>query len=268
MKPFQKLYRLLLACVLINLVTLAHAQEWHELPEIGKLFEKAGIRGTFVLSRPDQNAFYGYNQQRAEQRFLPASTFKIPNSLIAFETGVVKDEEQIFPYGGQPVWSKAWAQDMNIREAIAVSNVPVYQEIARRIGLERMKHFVQESHYGNADIGTKVDDFWLAGPLKISAIEQVRFLDALMAGKVPFSAQSIQHLHNIMPAEQGEKGKLFFKTGWTGRSLQPKTGWLVGWVESGGKTYTFALNMEVDQDTDLQQRLSLGKEAMKVLGLF
>lgn len=268
MTPFQTLYRFFLACILLGLAVAAHAQEWRETPEIGKLFEKAGVRGTFVLSRPDENAFYGYNHPRAEERFLPASTFKVLNTLIGFETGVVKDEAQVFPYGGQPVWSPAWAHDMTIGEAIAVSNVPVYQEIARQIGQERMKHFVQESHYGNADIGHRIDDFWLAGPLKISAIEQVKFLDALMVGKVPFSAESIQHLHNIMPSEQSEKGMMFFKTGWTGRTLEPKTGWLVGWVESGDKTYTFALNLEVNQDADLQQRLALGKEAMRVLGLF
>lgn len=268
MNLVQTLYRLLLTCALLCLAAVAHAQEWREVPEIGKMFEKAGVKGTFVLSRPDENAWYGYNHPRAEERFLPASTFKIINSLIGFETGVIKDEAQVFPYGGQPVWSPSWAHDMTIGEAIAVSNVPVYQDIARQIGQERMAHFVQASHYGNADIGHRVDDFWLAGPLKISAIEQVRFLDALMVGEVPFSAESIQHLYHIMPNEQGEKGKLFFKTGWTGRTLEPKTGWLVGWIESGSKTYTFALNLEVNQDTDLPQRLALAKEAMKMLGLF
>jgi len=68
---------------------------------------------------------------------VPASTFKIANTIIALETGVVKDENEIIPYGGRPF--KHWEKDMSMREAIALSAVPIYQELARRIGLERYR---------------------------------------------------------------------------------------------------------------------------------
>ena len=65
---------------------------------------------------------------------------------------------------------------MGLRKAIAISNVPIYQELARRIGLERMKHYLKSFEYGNTDTGEIIDRFWLDGPLEISALEQVNFL--------------------------------------------------------------------------------------------
>src|SRR5690606_10185028 len=118
--------------------------------------------------------------------FVPASTFKIPNTLIGLATGAVKSVDEIFPYGGQPQPFKTWEKDMGLREAITLSNVPVYQELARRIGLERMQLNLLNMDFGNNEIGTVVDRFWLDGPLKISAVEQTRFLAKLAQGQLLF----------------------------------------------------------------------------------
>lgn len=92
--------------------------------------------------------------------------------MIGLEVGTVKDVDEIFIYDGSPRMFEFWEKDMGLREAIAVSNVPIYQELARRITLEKMNESIQKLNYGNMDIGDKVDMFWLEGPLKISAIEQ------------------------------------------------------------------------------------------------
>lgn len=66
-----------------------------------------------------------------------------------------------------------------MREAITLSAVPIYQEIARRIGHGRMRDWVKWSRYGNEEIGTAVDRFWLDGPLQITASEQTLFMGRL-----------------------------------------------------------------------------------------
>src|SRR5690606_18887771 len=108
---------------------------------------------TFVLYEASADRLALVNAERARQRFVPASTFKITNSLIALETGVVKDADEVIPYGGKPQRVKEWERDMSMRDAIAVSNVPVYQELARRIGLERYKAWLERLKYGNREIG-------------------------------------------------------------------------------------------------------------------
>src|SRR5690242_12595267 len=109
-----------------------------EKPEFATAFEEAGVKGTFAMLDPEKDTIYVHNAARAEQRFVPASTFKIANSLIGLDCGAVANVEEILPYGGKPQFLKAWEKDMSLRDAIRISNVPVYQELARRIGPERM----------------------------------------------------------------------------------------------------------------------------------
>lgn len=44
---------------------------------------------------------------------------------------------------------------MTLGDAMKASAIPVYQDLARRIGLELMSNEVKRVGYGNADIGTK-----------------------------------------------------------------------------------------------------------------
>ncbi|WP_232529360.1 penicillin-binding transpeptidase domain-containing protein [Methylomonas koyamae] len=121
---------------------------WKESTEVGELFKNAGVTGTFVLYDVGADKFVGHNQTRSKVRFVPASTFKIPNSLIGLSVGAVKSVDDVLPYGGKPQPFDAWAKDMGLREAIMLSNVPIYQELARRVGLERMREYVSKLGYG------------------------------------------------------------------------------------------------------------------------
>lgn len=242
---------------------------WQDEPSLAELFKTSGLNGSFALYDPEKNTLRGCNEARAAKRYLPASTFKILNSLIAFETGVVKDVAEILPYGGgsQPV--KAWEKDMTIKEAIALSNVPLYQGIARRIGHARMAEYVRKTTYGNAQIGPGVDDFWLKGPLAISILEQLRFINELTRGLLPFSSRSLTLLREIIPHEPGEKEGfvIFYKTG-LAAAAKPPTAWVVGWVELKGKAYPFALNFDVGREKDPEQRLPIMRKALALLGLY
>ncbi len=207
-----------------------------------------------------------YNGARARQRFVPASTFKIFNSLVALEAGVIKDENEVVPYGGQPQRMKAWEQDMDMRHAIRVSNVPVYQELARRIGLPRMRHYLALAQYGNADTGDMVDRFWLEGPLEISAIEQIDFLKRFVQRRLPFSERNITIVRDLLKQEETPQYAMFAKTGWADK-YQPNVGWLVGWVERGEKVYPFAINIDMRSDKDAVKRLAVARACLMSLGL-
>ncbi len=242
---------------------------WREAPQLAELFKSAGLNGSFVLYDREENTLSGCNFERAGVRYLPASTFKILNSLIAFETGVVKDAAEVLPYGGgaQPV--KVWERDMNLKEAMAVSNVPLYQGVARRVGHARMAEYVRKVAYGNAQIGDKVDDFWLKGPLEISILEQIRFINSLNLGDLPFSPRSQDLLREIMPREaKGKSGAtIFYKTG-LASAAAPPVGWVAGWVELDGKSYPFALNFDITRDEAVPLRLEIMRNALTLLSLY
>ena len=204
---------------------------------------------------------------RAKQAFPPASTFKIANSLIALETGAVRDVDEVIPYGGKPQPFPQWERDMSMREAIAVSNVPVYQEVARRVGLERMDEWVRELGYGNGEIGEVVDRFWLDGPLEINAFEQARFVAMLARGELRVSERSRAMVREILKLEERDGALLYGKTGWA-TSEEPDVGWWVGWVERGGKVYAFALNMDMATEAEAPKRQQIAKALLAELGVW
>lgn len=256
-------------CALLVIIPLlsASAADWKENTKVAEIFKAAGVDGTFVLYDVATGAYIGYNKDRAEKRFVPASTFKIPNSLIGLSVGAVKSVDEILPYRGHPKpFTKAWEKDMGLREAIVVSNVPIYQELARRIGLERMRDNVSKMNYGNREIGTSVDTFWLNGPLKISAVEQTQFLAKLAQGTLPFPETSQKSVRDIARLDKGSNWTLYGKTGWE-NGPDPGVGWWVGWVQKEDRVYVFALNIDIQKESDAVKRIELGKASLMALGI-
>ena len=255
-----------LASVLCLVASQASASEWVVSEAVGKVFKDAGATGTFVLYDVAADRYTVHERKRAETRFVPASTFKIPNTLIALTVDSVDGVDQVLPYGGKKQMRKEWEKDMSLRDAIKVSNVPVYKELARRTGMARMQAQVNRLNYGNKELGGTVDTFWLVGPLKISAVEQVRFLAGLADDKLPFPKEAMAHTREIVLQEKKGETALYAKTGWTDAHT-PDLGWWVGWVSKEGKTYAFALNLDIPDGEDGAKRVSVGKASLAVLGL-
>ncbi|MAU60397.1 MAG: class D beta-lactamase [Parvibaculum sp.] len=234
--------------------------------EPADLFAARGVDGTFVLYDPEMEKLVVVNEERARKRFVPASTFKVANSLIALETGAVKSVDEVLPYGGEPQPFEKWERDMSMREAIAMSNVAIYQEVARRIGLERMRTMLAELDYGNRDPGTVIDRFWLDGPLAISAVEEAEFLARLARSELPLATETQAAVREIMLLEEKDGKRLYGKTGWAFAEGGGGLGWFVGWVEHEGEVHAFALNLDMTEDKQAEWRIPLAKEFLKELG--
>lgn len=246
----------------------APAEKGPELQEVASLaepFKAQNAIGTFVILDPKTGMLQTWNPERAQKRFIPASTFKIANSLIGIETGTVKSVDEVLPYGGKPQPFKDWEKDLGLRDAIKVSSVPIYQELARRIGPERMAAGVKSLGYGNRKTGDVVDRFWLDGPLEISAVEQVQFLRRLLDDKLPLKPETMSIVRSIVPTEAVEGAVIHHKTGW-GTATQPQIGWIVGWLEKDGVNLPFALNIDMADMKDAPKRMLILKACLKDLG--
>lgn len=251
----------------VSVVLAARADEVIRRDELRDVLIRNGVDGAFAGYDVASARLFLVNGPRAQKRINPASTFKIANSLIALETGVVKDENEIIPYrSDSPPLIKEWARDMSMRDAIKLSNVPIYQVLARRIGIERYREWLGRLSYGNAETGVVVDRFWLDGPLAISAVEETRFVAALAQRKLPMSVRSQEIVRDILKYETVEDGAIFAKTGWC-RSCQPQIGWWVGWVEHREGVFAFALNIDIVSPNDLDKRVSIAKELLSKLGV-
>lgn len=238
------------------------ATTYLENKKIDELFLKEKVQGTIVVFNLRKSLYVVHNPTRMETRFVPASTFKIPNSLIGLSVGAVKNVDDILPYGGKPQPFKSWEKNMGLRDAIKISNVPIYKELARRIGLAKMEYNIHKINYGNNKIGNSVDSFWLEGPMKISAFEQIQFLSHLAQKKLPFRKEVQDSVIEIIKLDKGRDWTLYGKTGWANH-----IGWWVGWVAKQNNLFCFALNMDMKNTEDAQRRIFLGKATLKILGI-
>lgn len=244
------------------------ATEFFENDEIKYIFKNQNINGTLVIYDLKKDVFIGYNKKRAEQQFYPASTFKIFNSLIGLETESVRDVEEVFyKYDGKKVFLESWAKDSNLKYAIKVSQVPAYKELAKKIGLKSMKENIEKLNYGNKNIGTKVDSFWLHGPLKISAFEQINLLTLLAQKKLPYNIKHQEEIADITILEKGKDYVLHGKTGWATNNIEIPVGWFVGWLETSDNIFIFATNIDNPTAELLSKREEIVKESFKKLNI-
>jgi beta-lactamase class D len=207
------------------------------------------------------------------RRLSPCSTFKIYNTLIGLELGLIKGaDDPWYEWDGVERFIDGWNQDLTLREAFKVSAVPAYQLLAREIGETRMKEYIEKIGYGSEDISAGIDVFWLPRPdvtsIKISAEEQADLLNKLLDGKLPFSAKNTAILRDIMLVEKTDKGVLYGKTGsGSGPDGEWNLGWFIGFLESGGVTYVFACNITGGKEPSGKTARSIVENIFRVKGL-
>lgn len=242
--------------------------------DLGRFFKNT--EGAFVLYDLKNDRFTRYNDERCRRRFPPYSTFKVPNSLIGLETGVIKDEGFVIAWDRRKYppqnWDREpfihWSRDHNLRSAIKHSVVWYYRELALRVGEPAMKKYVADFQYGNQDISGGLDRFWLGNSLQISADEQVRFLKAFYGGELGLSKRTTDIVKEIIVLEATPSYRLSGKTGGGPLPGGKALGWFVGYVEKEGNVYFFATNLEgADYMAVRDARISLTRRILAELGL-
>ncbi len=229
-------------------------------------FTDEGTVGTFVAYKVDDYLVIASDRERSGEGRLPASTFKIPNSLIALETGVVQDpDKDVFKWDGVKRWNEAWNRDHTLRSAIAVSAFLVYQEIARRIGEARMQKYVDLLEYGNRNIGGGIDQFWVSGDLRIDPVQQVDFIDRLRRGALPIGKRSQDLVRDILPVTKVGDSIIRAKSGLTDHA-HGSLGWMVGWAEKGSAQTVFAMNVDCPEPRHVADRMALTQLLLRDVG--
>jgi len=208
-----------------------------------QIFDRYGLTGTLLIVDPGSNRCFGYNPARWDSGYLPASTFKIANSLIGLETGLA-DTNYIFRWKGEKRALPQWEKDLRLGEAFRASCVPCYQQLARRIGADRMSTYLRKMEYPGMDVHREnIDLFWLEGNSRITPRQQAGFVRRLNEEQLPLSASTMKSMKKIMLLEEGPGYRLSGKTGWAIRNGN-NYGWFVGWLEAGGKVYYVATLVE------------------------
>lgn len=230
-------------------------------PEFQSIIDSSEVTGSILIYDLNENLYYSNDFEWSNKGNLPASTFKIASSIIGLETGEIESESTIFKWDGKKKWLKNWEQDLVLKNAFKFSCVPCYQEIARKIGAQRMNDYVLKLNYGNLKIDSiNIDNFWLEGESRISQVQQIDFLKRLYNSELSISKRTENIIRNIMLIEETDQYKLSGKSGLSNDNGKYNA-WFVGNIELKNNTYLFATNIEpkkeFDFDTFIKKRLNL-----------
>ena len=242
-----------------------------------KYFTENRVIGCFGMYNNSTNQFTFYNKKRfTDSSYLPASTFKIVNSLIGLQTGVISSDSMIIKWDSIKRNVEAWNKDLSMYEAFRVSSVPYYQEVARRIGKEQMEFWMDSVNYGAGAkdtifrINTAIDTFWLDNTLKITPDEELGLVKMLYFNQLPFFKAYQEKVRQAMLFENTTVYRLAYKTGWGKTENRNHLAWMVGWVEENNHPYFFVLNFESpDTNADIPAiRMNILKGILNQLGFF
>jgi len=228
-----------------------------EVNSLQQPFDNCQVEGSITIYDYQKKQWISSDMEDSHHTTLPASTFKILNTLIALETGAVEDENEIIPWIGDEYDTSRYGirpetfHSMSMKEAFQLSAGWAYVELAKRIGKEKYKKYLTQSNYGNVDLSVPGYDFWNFGDFAISPANQIETLIGVYEETLPFSANSFRILKDIMIVEQRDDYVLRAKTGWT-RVEGKNIGWWVGYVEKKDNVYFFATRLINDRSDNNQ----------------
>ena len=228
--------RLLFICCVLALNATAQNSE--------TTFQTCNVKGSTTIYDYNNHLWTTTDSSDSYKGSQPASTFKIINLLIALETGVIKDENAIIKWPGKTDttlygYRPDIYRDISVKEAFELSAGWAFIVLAKKVGREKYKTFLQRSKYGNGDLSEKGDDFWNFGNFHVSPRNQIEFLINVYENKTIFSKHNIAILKKVMVTEKTVNHTLRSKTGWT-RIGGNDIGWWVGYLETKGNVFFFA----------------------------
>lgn len=235
---------------------------------------------TFLVVDFKNDRCWAINEVGLTQRHGPYSTFKIPHTLIALETGAVKsvndriewDQEK---YPAKDFWPETWKQSHTLASAFKHSAVWYYKALVPRIKPADYKKWLAKFHYGNQTFTPGSNEFWLNSELQISPAEQVEFITCLLKNHCGVAASNVAAFESAALQETKNGLTLYAKTG--AGSIDPNNndgafeGWYVGYIKDakGKPVAAFAIYMEAESFAALKDyRKQLSLRLLEDLGLW
>lgn len=222
----------------------------------------------------DKNKISSVNKKRANLPLSPFSTFKVANSLIGLDLGVIKNTKQKLTFDNEsyPVqawWPPVWKlPHYDLTTAFKYSMVAIYRQLANDIGKKNMTVYLDKMHYGNEDISSGLDSFWLNGSMKISAMEQVLLLQKIYHNQFNIKKSSIDALKEVMLVDSQPKYQIYAKTGAGKVDDGSMLGWYIGFVENSSGVHFFAFNFNSPSYAQMKaNRTKLAMNHLRTAGI-
>jgi beta-lactamase class D len=232
-------------------------------------FKQNHSEGCFALFNNSNGRFTIYNLARyRDSAFMPVGTFDLMDALVGLQTGVVTNDSMIIKWDGRDRGVPEWNKDMSLHQAIQVSALPYFQEVARRLGKDTMQLWLDSVKYGNRKIGAGLDSFWINNSLKLTPDEELGFIKRLFFNQLPFFKNNQQAVKDAMLMEDKPAYRLSYHAGMATKMDGTNLATVTGWIQENQHPYFFILNMESkDPNADLKTtRITVLKQILNQMG--
>lgn len=219
--------------------------------------------GCFIIYDFKTDLTYTYNENNANKRMSPCSTFKICASLFALDAGVI-DTETVYEWDRTKYKINGWNDNQTLSSAVKYSVVWFFQKLAINIGKSNMQAYIDKIDYGNRNISGGISNFWLLSSLETSPNEQIELLKKLYNNQLPFSKDTQDKVKDILILEENENFSLSGKTG-TGEN---KLGWFIGMIKNKQKQYAFVTNIEGISDANGQRAKEITISILEYMNIY
>lgn len=243
------------------------------------ILQENGYEGVIVLYDYENDKLFTSHINKTNKRVLPASTFKIFNTLMFLDLAIVQDTSDVETWNGKEYRHKgkkisAWCKDTNLADAFRNSTVWYYKKKSKSIMFRTYKKLLKKNKYGKV-YGKNKDrlDFWNEGKkIGVSAKDQIKFLVKLKDYRLTFRKTHIDIVKELMVVDQTDDYILRAKSGWTiskGSKFKDghDIGWYVGYVEYKDNSYFFAVRLEKSlndlRESFSQDRIDITKSALR-----
>lgn len=200
--------------------------------------------GCFLLYDTESEIMTVYNEDQADTRVSPDSTYKIYDALFALDQGIISPEESCLSWSGEQYPFPEWNQDQTLRSAMAASVNWYFQSLDAEMGVDTIRSYLQRIHYGNQAVSRNLDSYWMESSLKISPSEQLSLLRSFYENEWGFNPEYIESVKDTLWLSSSSDSVLYGKTGTGQVNGVNRNGWFVGFVESSGHTFFFVTNLQ------------------------
>lgn len=232
--------------------------------DLKKYFDSSNVEGCFALLNNQMGNITVYNMKLDTQRLSTGTSFKIPETLIGIQTGKIINENSTLDNDSSA------KNNLTLKQAFAGSSIPYFQSLAREIGKDTLKFWLDSLGYGNKKISGPVDSFWLNNDLKISPDEQLGLMSKLYFDQLPFQKYAQEMVASMMLQEDDSLYKFSYATGNGLDEKNHQIAWNLGWIEENRHIYFFVTFIKTpDESMDVKTTaINISKSVLKALGFF
>lgn len=184
----------------------------------------AGLNGAAVIYEPEENRYQIYNQDLAQTRRSPCSTFKIISSLIALENEVIDD-----------IGKERMQKEL---DKLSYGNCDISDWEGR-----------QNTNNNNRAL----TGFWIESSLKISPKEQTEVMERIFGDTSSYSKESLNQLKQVMLTSQDKEKDItiYGKTGMGKDNGITVDAWFTGFADVSDERMYFCVYLGETEGADV-----------------